>query len=543
MATFTTNPFLMAHFGQFDLAGLDGDYSYQTSSTLWRVGPTAIERGDSVEFQGTGFTYSNGVLVGGTITGIKTTVNGVMGIEMTGISISVADFKVHQAASGSSGFFDDVMSGNDTLSGSNLSDHIYGYDGNDVIEGKDGNDFIAGHGGSDTLIGGKGGDYYVIDSSDTIIEDGNDADDLVGANFSVDLNLAKFDGIEHVRLANGTNLNATGDEGDNNLFGDPGANKLSGKGGDDEIRGDKGDDTLDGGTGDDFLMGGEGNDTYHVDTAGDLVQESKNFVDTGGIDTVLSSMASFTLPDFVENLLLTGSAQNGTGNDLANTLTGNSAANALDGKGGVDILIGGSGNDWYFVDSGKDKITETGTGGTADVVFSTATYTLSSNVESLWLTGSNGIGGTGNASANTISGNTGNNKIDGAGGNDVLYGGNGNDTLIGGAGNDDLHGGPGTDTLDVSLGNDTAYYAKGGTDVINGFDGNATGGQDKFNMDAYFDSIGVADGDRAERLHVSKNGGTADVWLDYDGDGSFDFQVAEIHTVDVIKVNEDIVLF
>jgi hypothetical protein len=31
-----------------------------------------------------------------------------------------------------------------------------------------------------------------------------------------------------------------------------------------------------------------------------------------------------------------------------------------------------------------------------------------------------------------------------------------------------------------------------------------------------------------------------DVWLDYDGDGGFDFQIAEIHTLDVIKVNEDI---
>ena len=66
--------------------------------------------------------------------------------------------------------------------------------------------------------------------------------------------------------------------------------------------------------------------------------------------------------------------------------------------------------------------------------------------------------------------------------------------------------GPGSDTCDASLGNDTVYYASGGIDVINGFDGNATGGQDKLSMVDYFDILDVAPGDRDECLHLSKNG-------------------------------------
>ena len=32
------------------------------------------------------------------------------------------------------------------------------------------------------------------------------------------------------------------------------------------------------------------------------------------------------------------------------------------------------------------------------------------------------------------------------------------------------------------------------------------------------------------------------VWVDYDGDKAFDFQVAQINTVDAITVGEDIVV-
>ena len=95
------------------------------------------------------------------------------------------------------------------------------------------------------------------------------------------------------------------------------------------------------------MFGGTGNDTYVVDNAGDVANET----DGDGTDTVLSSI-SFSLADAVhaigsiENLTLTGTgAINATGNALDNVLTGNSGANVLIGGVGADTVDGGGGVD------------------------------------------------------------------------------------------------------------------------------------------------------------------------------------------------------
>ena len=110
------------------------------------------------------------------------------------------------------------------------------------------------------------------------------------------------------------------------------------------------DDRLDGGAGADHMFGGTGNDTYVVDNAGDVADET----DGDGTDTV-QSLLSFSLADGVhavgaiENLTLTGSAAiNATGNELNNVLIGNSAANGLMGAGGNDWLNGGAGADKMY---------------------------------------------------------------------------------------------------------------------------------------------------------------------------------------------------
>ncbi|MCW9681151.1 calcium-binding protein, partial [Dolichospermum planctonicum UHCC 0167] len=214
--------------------------------------------------------------------------------------------------------------------------------------------------------------------------------------------------------------------------------------------------------------GDEGNDTYYVDNTGDVVTEGSG----PGNDSVFST-ATYTLPTNVENLTLTGTAVNGTGNELDNIITGNSANNTLNGgvgndtlsgSVGADTLDGGAGDDTYYVDNTADIVTEVANGGT-DMVLSGITYTLAAGLEKLALTGLGAINGTGNGEANTITGNSANNTLNGDAGDDTLNGGVGNDSLNGGVGNDSLNGGAGTDTLIGGLGNDT-YIVDSTTDTI-----------------------------------------------------------------------------
>src|SRR5207247_4422555 len=146
------------------------------------------------------------------------------------------------------------------------------------------------------------------------------------------------------------------------------------------------------------MIGGTGDDTYTVDSAGDVVTENAS----EGTDTVLSSI-DYTLGANLENLTLTGTAANATGNSLANVITGNAHDNVLDGGAGADTMIGGTGDDTYFVDSAGDVVTELASEGT-DTVVSSVDYTLGANLENLTLTGS-ALSGTGNAQDNVITGN------------------------------------------------------------------------------------------------------------------------------------------
>jgi ELWxxDGT repeat protein len=120
------------------------------------------------------------------------------------------------------------------------------------------------------------------------------------------------------------------------------------------------------------------------------------------------------------------------GNDY---LLGQAGNDTLIGGSGADTLEGGAGNDTYVVDSTADVVVELAGDGT-DLVQAAVSWTLGDHVESLTLTGTAGLGGTGNALANLLTGNTGANRLEGAAGNDTLNGGAGADTLIGGAGDD-----------------------------------------------------------------------------------------------------------
>lgn len=90
-----------------------------------------------------------------------------------------------------------------------------------------------------------------------------------------------------------------------------------------------------------------------------------------------------------------------------------------------------AGNDTYIIDNISDLISETSTVATEiDLVQSSVSYTLSSNLENLILIGSTAINGFGNSLNNVLTGNADSNRLDGGIGNDTMIGGLGNDTYV-----------------------------------------------------------------------------------------------------------------
>ena len=205
-------------------------------------------------------------------------------------------------------------------------------------------------------------------------------------------------------------------------------------------------------------------------------------------ETVRSSKG-YTLPGYMSNLILTGTAAiNGTGNKLNNRLTGNSANNILDGKAGTDTMAGKLGNDTYIVDNTADKILEAVNAGT-DAVKSSVSYALGSNIENMALTGINAINGTGNSLNNRLAGNSANNILHGKRGSDVILGHAGSDTLIGGLGLDILTGGKGADIFlyqsTLESGNNPASR-----DIITDFKGSKGDKIDLSSIDAFSELAG-----------------------------------------------------
>jgi Ca2+-binding RTX toxin-like protein len=413
------------------------------------------------------------------------------------------------------------------LTGNAGANLLTGNDGADTLVGNAGNDTLDGGAGADSLAGGLGNDSYLIaDLANSVMEafgEGTDAVRSALAAYALDAD------VENLVLLAGA-LAGTGNGLNNLLTGNDAAN------------------TLDGLAGIDTLVGGKGDDSYVVDDAKDVVAEAGG----AGLDTVVSTAAAYALGANIEHLVLGAGAISGTGNSLNNTLTGNAGDNTLDGKAGGDRMIGGAGNDTYIVDNIGDIVDENGTLGT-DTVQSSIAFSLVESgtvigaLENLTLAGAAAIAGAGNDLANRLVGNAGANKLLGGGGDDVVEGGGGADTIDGGAGNDSLAGGAGNDRLNVGDGDDTVLYTSklDGKDIIDNFDGDkSVGGQDVLNLDLLFDSLNVADGDRAGRVSLIDKGASVDVRVNADGNAAngFELVVATLNTSDAITVGEDVVV-
>jgi Ca2+-binding RTX toxin-like protein len=475
------------------------------------------------------------------------------------------------AFTGTGNALDNVITGGaygNTLSGGAGNDTLIGGAGKDVLDGGEGDDFLDGKGGADTMRGGAGNDTYVVDTAgDVVTELANEGIDEVrttlgsytlGANLE---NLTYLGSTAFIGTGNALDNVITGGAGNDTLSGGAGNDRLLGGAGNDTLLGGDGNDYLDGGAGADSMNGGAGDDTYVVDNYADQVIELAN----GGNDTVNTTLSMYMLSTNVENLRYLGSSNfigmgtasanvmtGGSGNDYLwggagnDTLYGNAGDDVLDGGIGADTMYGGAGNDTYTVDDVNDKVIELPGEGTNDVVRATVSYTLSDNVETLWLDGNAAINGTGNAGNNTITGNNAANILRGGGGNDILRGGGGNDTLYGGtgddqlfgdAGNDILYGGGGKDLLDGGAGADIYHFLPGdlGKTVATSATVVLGAGQgDKIDLSAIdansatttrdaFRFVGTADfTKKAGELRVQASGSDWTVSADTNGDGVAD---------------------
>ncbi|WFU86316.1 M10 family metallopeptidase C-terminal domain-containing protein [Rhizobium sp. CC1099] len=290
-------------------------------------------------------------------------------------------------------------SGNDVLTGNQVTNVLKGNGGNDTLNGDAGDDILDGGSGSDKQIGGSGSDTASY---------GTSATGIVASLSKPSLNTGIAAGDTYSSIEN-----LSGSSHNDKLFGDASISLLSGG---------SGDDILVGGAGADKLAGGVGSDTASYETAGAgvvayLSRPSSNTGDAGG-DTYSS----------IENVL---------GSKYADKLFGDSTKNVLSGGEGDDVLVGGAGADTLIGGSGSD----------------TASYETADSAVKVYL--SKPSGNTGDATGDVFKSIE---NLIGSRYNDVLYADSGVSTLNGGTGNDILYGNDGADKLVGGVGADTFLF-------------------------------------------------------------------------------------
>lgn len=177
--------------------------------------------------------------------------------------------------------------------------------------------------------------------SDNVVQP-TDSTQVVSEIVNSDISYVLTESSKHLNLTGTGNINGTGNAQDNIITGNSGINILTGL---------DGNDTLIGGGGKDQLLGGKGNDTYIISDSQAVIGEGEN----QGNDTVRTSV-NYTLSANVENVVLTNSATQATGNSLDNSITGNELNNYLAGNAGNDSIFGNAGNDNLAGGAGNDTI-------------------------------------------------------------------------------------------------------------------------------------------------------------------------------------------
>lgn len=319
----------------------------------------------------------------GTVQGFYEYYNGSLGWFVEGINISLADFAT---ASRSSNTTDDqaliavMFAGDDEFYLSEGGDVVQAHAGNDYAYGDAGSDTLFGNTGDDTVAGGLDGDNLYGGAGNDILEGGFGSDALYGgANDDILFGSLFYDDLD---LLDPFFAQAIASEALLSV---------------------------------DLLFGGGGDDFYLID---EQANEPIIFEEVGeGIDTVLSGLSNYYMPQNIENYVNDGINFDGI-TDNGTSVFGNALGNLIK----TSSLVAETVADYINIVDGS-------------LVSDEKFY--------------------GEAGDDTLRSGAGNDYLDGGTGIDLLEAGDGDDTLSGGAGNDILNDGRGTDTIDGGEGMDT----------------------------------------------------------------------------------------
>ena len=303
-------------------------------------------------------------------------------------------------------------------------------------------------------------------------------------------------------------------------------------------------------------------DSFGADGPGQIVSITVDTGEDGG-----DGITTFTYDPNLDQI----TNEDGLGTTAGSDLT---VTTDLGGEFTFDFAGPGAGDYTYeasFEEGGGDELfnyTIADADGDQSTALLTITVPEAPDVEGLPLIAGTDAGETlnGTAEAEILAGGDGSDTLNGLAGNDLLFGGDGVDTLNGGEGNDTLIGGPGDDLITGGPGADiinVGSNASGGSinpnspnsqdtvvyesvmdagDVIENFDAGGPS-HDTIDLDALFDNLGVATGDRADLVQIVDNGDTEEVRLNADGNPDFEVLLVTVNLTDGdLDVGTEVVL-
>ncbi|MDJ0674951.1 MAG: hypothetical protein QNJ36_06160 [Calothrix sp. MO_167.B42] len=199
----------------------------------------------------------------------------------------------------------------------------------------------------------------------------------------------------------------------------------------------------------------------------DIVHVNSEFAETSSRASDHDPIvASFTIPQHVNEITGTNRSETLTGTSDADSILALSGSDTIEGRGnddtieggnGADSISGGAGNDSINGDNGRDTIN--GGGGEDTIEGGNGADSISGGADNDIINGDDG--------ADTINGGLGDDSIEGGNGADRISGGADNDIINGGIGSDDITGGIGNDTITGGDGRDT-LAGNGDDDLLNG---------------------------------------------------------------------------